>query len=91
MKRTLSCTGVYMAPAVLLGTPNGYDCDIWSLGCIVFELDGGIKPFCTNERGKVVPNTEIQLIKFRNLSEIVDENFVDIIYDKKKEIYLIFC
>ena len=50
----------------------------------MFELDGGIKPFCTNERGKVVPNTEIQLIKFRNLSEIVDENFVDIIYDKKK-------
>ena len=31
------------------------DCGIWSLGCIVFEMSGGIKPFCTNESGKVVP------------------------------------
>ena len=90
MKRTVAGTGIYMAPEVLLGTPYGYDCDIWSLGCIVLELAGGIKPFCTNEPGKVVPNNEIQLIKFSNPLEIADENVLDIIYDKKNRDLLDF-
>ena len=90
MKRSVAGTGIYMAPEVLLGTPYGYDCDIWSLGCIVFELAGGIKPFCTNEPGKVVPTTEFQLVKFSNPLEIADENVMDIIYDKKNRDLLDF-
>ena len=90
MKRSVAGTGIYMAPEVLLGNPYGYDCDIWSLGCIVFEMAGGIKPFSTKEPGKVVPNTEFQLIKYSNPLEIADENVMDVIYDKKNRDLLDF-
>ena len=90
MKRSVAGTGIYMAPEVLLGNPYGYDCDIWSLGCIVFEMAGGVKPFCTKEPGKAVPNTEFQLIKYSNPLEIADENVMDIIYDKKNRDLLDF-
>ena len=83
MKRTVAGTGIYMAPEVLLCSPYGYDCDIWSLGCIVFEMAGGIKPYSTNEPGKAVPSTELQLVKYSSPLEIADENVKDIIYDKK--------
>jgi tRNA A-37 threonylcarbamoyl transferase component Bud32 len=90
MKRSVAGTGIYMAPEVLLYTPYGYDCDIWSLGCIVFEMAGGVKPFCTNEPGKIVPTTELQLVKYSNPLEIADENVKDIIYDKKNRTLLDF-
>ena len=90
MKRSVAGTGIYMAPEVLLCNPYGYDCDIWSLGCIVFEMAGGIKPFCTNEPGKVVPSTELQLVKYSNPLEIADESVKDIIYDKKNRQLLDF-
>ena len=90
MKRSVAGTGIYMAPEVLLCNPYGYDCDIWSLGCIVFEMAGGIKPFCTNEPGKIVPSTELQLVKYSNPLEIADESVKDIIYDKKNRQLLDF-
>ena len=90
MKRSVAGTGIYMAPEVLLCNPYGYDCDIWSLGCIVLEMAGGIKPFCTNEPGKMVPSTELQLVKFSNPLEIADENVKDIVYDKKNRQLLDF-
>ena len=90
MKRSVAGTGIYMAPEVLLCNPYGYDCDIWSLGCIVFEMAGGIKPFCSNEPGKIVPTTELQLVKYSNPLEIADESVKDIIYDKKNRQLLDF-
>ena len=72
-----------MAPEVLMCNPYGYDLDIWSFGCIVFEMAGGIKPFYTNEPGKIAPTTELHLVKYSNPLEIADENIKYIIYDKK--------
>ena len=90
MKRSVAGTGIYMSPEVLLGKPYGYDCDIWSLGCIVFEMAGGIKPFCTNEKDKKVPSTDLELIKYNSPLEIADENVKDIIYNKKNRLLLDF-
>ena len=90
MKRSVAGTGIYMSPEVLLGKPYGYDCDIWSLGCIVFEMAGGIKPFCTCEKGKKAPSNDLQLVKYSSPLEFADENVKDIIYDKKNRLLLDF-
>ena len=90
MKRSVAGTGIYMSPEVILGKPYGYDCDIWSLGCIIFEMAGGVKPFCTCEKDKKVPSTDLELIKYNSPLEIADENVKDIIYDKKNRLLLDF-
>ena len=90
LKRSVAGTAIYMAPEVLLSKPYGYDCDIWSLGCIVFEMTGGVKPYCTKEKGKSIPTTELQLLKYSNPLEMADENVKDIIYDKKNRLLLDF-
>ena len=90
LKRSVAGTAIYMAPEVLLSKPYGYDCDIWSLGCIVFEMTGGVKPYCTKEKGKSIPSTELQLLKYSNPLEMADENVKDIIYDKKNRLLLDF-
>ncbi len=44
-KRTLLGTPWYMAPEIVMEKPYAYEADIWSLGCILFELICGIKPY----------------------------------------------
>ena len=39
----------YRAPEVILGTGWNYECDVWSLGCIVLELFAGDALFQTHE------------------------------------------
>jgi len=48
--RTLECTTVvgtpyYMAPEVMQGSPYSYPADIWSLGCVIYELCNLASPF----------------------------------------------
>jgi serine/threonine protein kinase len=38
-------TPLYMAPDVLDGKSYDYKCDVWSLGCLLFELAALISPF----------------------------------------------
>ena len=90
MKRSVAGTGIYMSPEVILGKPYGYDCDIWSLGCIIFEMAGGVKPFCTKEKDKKVPSTDLELIKYNSPLDIADEDVKDIIYDQKNRLLLDF-
>ena len=46
-KRTETGTAWYMAPEVIRSEPYSYPIDIWSLGCIVFELVCGKRPYYT--------------------------------------------
>lgn len=36
---------LYRAPEVLLGVPFGKQIDMWSVGCVLFELFMGVPPF----------------------------------------------
>jgi len=48
--RTLEATSVvgtpyYMAPEVMNNSPYSYPADVWSLGCVIYELCNLISPF----------------------------------------------
>lgn len=40
-------TPLYMAPELIEEQPYDYNADLWSLGCIIYELLMGTPPFCT--------------------------------------------
>ncbi|XP_076251775.1 STKc_STK36 domain-containing protein fused isoform X2 [Rhynchophorus ferrugineus] len=41
-------TPLYMAPELIDELPYDYNADLWSLGCITYELLMGTPPFCTS-------------------------------------------
>ena len=82
---------MYISPEILLGKPYGYNCDIWSLGFIVFGMALGIKLLWTNGKDKKASSTDLELNKYNSPLGIADENVKDIIYNKKNRYYLIFC
>ena len=47
VKRTCAGTPWYMAPEVILDEPYSYGADIWSLGCLCFELFCGKRPYAS--------------------------------------------
>lgn len=52
--RSFVGTAWYMAPEVILQEPYSYSADIWSLGCLVYELYTGCKPFKTANLAKAL-------------------------------------
>lgn len=40
-------TPLYMAPELIEESPYDHNADLWSLGCIIYELLVGAPPFCT--------------------------------------------
>ena len=79
-------TYIYRSPEFALGKPYGYDCDIWSLGCIVFELVGGMRPHELVEDGPY----GFGIAQFSSPLETADDDVLDIIYDRKNRVLLDF-
>ena len=52
--RSFVGTAWYMAPEVIMQEPYSYSADIWSLGCLVYELYTGCKPFKTANLAKAL-------------------------------------
>ncbi|XP_039473982.1 serine/threonine-protein kinase 36-like isoform X4 [Oreochromis aureus] len=47
-------TPLYMSPELVEGKPYDHTADLWSLGCILYELHTGAPPFYTNSIFKLV-------------------------------------
>ena len=79
-------TYIYRSPEFAFGKPYGYDCDIWSLGCIVFELVGGMRPHELVEDDPY----GFGIAQFSSPLETADDDVLDIIYDRKNRVLLDF-
>lgn len=71
-------TPLYMSPEVILN--NGYDfkSDVWSLGCVIYELVTFKSPFRTDD--KSFHNLYMQIMK-GDYPKITDENYGEFIKD----------
>ncbi len=83
-KRTAIGTPWYMSPEIISEKPYGYDTDIWSFGCIIFELIGGVKPF--HDLNYV--NAMIKMTQYSTPLEYATDEVKDIIYDKGNRLLL---
>jgi serine/threonine protein kinase len=85
-QRTLSGTPWYMSPEVILEKPYAYDADIWSLGCIIYEMVCGVKPYSDMNPF----NAMMKMAQYTSPLEYADDNIKDIFYDKKNRDLLDF-
>ncbi len=85
-KRSLLGTAYYMAPEVISEKPYAYEADIWSLGCIVYELVSGVKPYANLNP----VNAMYSMVQYASPLEYADEKTQDIFYDKSNRTLLDF-
>ncbi|KAH0789194.1 CAMK family protein kinase [Histomonas meleagridis] len=62
LARTIIGTPYFMAPEIIAGKPYGFPADVWSAGCILFELMTGKHAFTGKSRDELFAN-----IQFRKL------------------------
>ena len=67
-----------MSPEVILEKPYSYDADIWSFGCIIFELVSGVKPYSDMNPF----NAMYKMTQYTSPLEYADESVQDIFYHK---------
>lgn len=83
-KRTAIGTPWYMSPEIISEKPYAYDTDIWSFGCLIFEIVGKEKPF--HDLNYV--NAMIKMTQYSSPLEYASENVQDVFYDKKNRLLL---
>lgn len=54
--QTLVGTPLYMSPQILMGQSYTTKCDIWSLGCIFYEMLTGVSPWTANTEQALLRN-----------------------------------
>ena len=75
-----------MAPEIILSKPYSYEVDIWSLGCIVYEMVSGEKPF--HDMNQI--NALVKMTQFNCPLDYASEDVKDIFYDKSNRDLLDF-
>jgi serine/threonine protein kinase len=85
-QRSLLGTPYYMAPEVILEKPYAFEADVWSLGCIIYELVCGVKPYCDMNPF----NAMLKMAQYTSPLEYADESIQDIFYDKQNRQLLDF-
>ena len=75
-----------MAPEIILSKPYGYEVDIWSLGCIVYEMISGEKPFSDSNQF----NAMIKATEYNNPLDYACDLIKDKFYKKENRVLLSF-
>ena len=70
-----------------MGKEVGFDCDIWSLGCVVYFLVSGLHPYISNDKNNF---NYINIINYSNPLEVADDDILDIFYHRDNRILLDF-
>lgn len=74
MAKTMLGSPIYMAPEILTGQNYGLKADIWSLGCIYFEMLCGYCPFEGKDIREIIDLINQYRITFREGVGISDES-----------------
>ncbi|KAL7638964.1 UNVERIFIED_CONTAM: hypothetical protein RMT77_010498 [Armadillidium vulgare] len=76
-------TPLYMAPELIDENPYDHTADLWSLGCILFELLTGKPPFCTTSIVQLIKMVQHEHVKWPvNFGEIC-KNFLEGLLQKE--------
>ncbi|CAG9863595.1 unnamed protein product [Phyllotreta striolata] len=67
-------TPLYMAPELIDEKPYDYTADLWSLGCIIYELLMGTPPFCTSSILHLIRLIKYEHIQWDTLSTFLSQN-----------------
>lgn len=66
VNKTICGTPLYMAPQVVQKSTYSYKADIWSIGCILFELLNGQTPFHARNRADFEGRVEASNYNFKD-------------------------
>ncbi|XP_021914869.1 serine/threonine-protein kinase fused isoform X2 [Zootermopsis nevadensis] len=69
-------TPLYMAPELIEEKPYDHNADLWSLGCIVYELLVGSPPFCTSSILHLVRLIRHEAVKWPDFISPTCQNFI---------------
>ena len=84
--RSVLGTPWYMAPEVILERPYAFEADIWSVGCILYELVSGVKPYNDNNPF----NAMLKMAQYTSPLEYADDEIKDVFYDRSNRNLLDF-
>lgn len=77
MARTQTGTPYYTSPEVWKDRPYDSKCDIWSLGCVIYEMASLSPPFRANNLKQLY--TKIQRGIFARIPSFYSEDLADIV------------
>jgi serine/threonine protein kinase len=69
MAQSFCGTEYYMSPEIISGEEYSYPCDVWSCGCVLFEMTQLRKPFENKDKSKLYNS-----IKNEEVCDNLDDN-----------------
>uniref|UniRef100_A0A7S3YG25 Protein kinase domain-containing protein n=1 Tax=Lotharella globosa TaxID=91324 RepID=A0A7S3YG25_9EUKA len=77
--KTACGTPLYLAPEVIMGNGYGKECDLWSLGVMLYVLLTGYYPFYSSDRRRLYSKITRCSYKWPDNGTYIDENAKDLV------------
>lgn len=82
-------TPLYMAPELIEEHPYDHNADLWSLGCIIYELLVGAPPFCTTSILHLVRLIRHEQVQWPNFISDICISFLQVCHFLHKYILIL--